>query len=342
MALVLKQMASNHLTSTPPDMLEALMQIDQVRLNFSDDNRLLLNLTIAFIMFGVALELKPADFMRLFSHPKPVLVGIASQFLAMPLLTFLLAISLKDYITPTVGLGMILVAACPGGNISNFISALARGNIALSVSLTAFSSLGGLLLTPFNFAFWGNLFMKVYATGITASLIRPIKVDPVDVVTTIFLILGIPLILGVLCNAKAPQVAGKMLIPIKRFSILAFAAMIVLIFAKNYAFFLQYIKYIFLIVLLHNAFALAVGYYVAQSFRLHRQDCKTISIETGIQNSGLALALLFNPSIFPEDLAIGGMAFIAAWWGVWHIIAGLSIAGYWSGFSLRPVQLGAE
>ena len=323
-------------------MQEALMQIDQVRLNFSADNKLLLNLTIAFIMFGVALELKPADFKRLFSHPKPVLVGIGSQFFAMPLLTFLLAVSLKNVITPTVGLGMILVAACPGGNISNFISALARGNIALSVSLTAFSSMGGLLLTPLNFAFWGNLFLKIYTSGNSGGLIRPIKVDPIDVLTTIFLILGIPLILGVLCNAKAPRIAGKMLIPIKRFSILVFAAMIVLIFAKNYAFFLQYIKYIFLIVLLHNALALAVGYYVARSFHLQQQDCKTISIETGIQNSGLALALLFNPSIFPEDLAVGGMAFIAAWWGVWHIIAGLGIAGYWSGFSLRPVQLEAE
>ncbi|MEZ4940319.1 MAG: bile acid:sodium symporter family protein [Saprospiraceae bacterium] len=323
-------------------MLEALMQIDQVRLNFSADNKLLLNLTIAFIMFGVALELKPEDFKRLFSHPKPVLVGIGSQFLAMPLLTFLLAVSLKNHITPTVGLGMILVAACPGGNISNFISALARGNIALSVSLTAFSSLGGLLLTPLNFAFWGNLFMKIYASGNAGVLIRPITLDPVDVLSTIFLILGIPLILGILFNAKAPGMAVKILVPIKRISILVFTVMIVLIFTKNYSFFLQYIKYIFLIVLLHNALALAVGYFAARSFRLQPQDCKTISIETGIQNSGLALALLFNPGIFPADLPIGGMTFIAAWWGVWHIVAGLGIAGYWSGFSLRPVRMGTE
>ena len=133
------------------------MKIDEIRLNFSDDSRFLLNLTIAFIMFGVALELKPDDFRRLFKQPRPVLVGIFSQFLLMPLLTFLVVISLRNYITPTVGMGMILVAACPGGNISNFISSLARGNIALSVSLTAFSSLGGLILTPFNFAFWGNM-----------------------------------------------------------------------------------------------------------------------------------------------------------------------------------------
>lgn len=312
------------------------MKIDEVRLNFSDDNKLLLNLAIAFIMFGVALELKPADFKRLVRQPRPVLVGIVSQFLVVPLLTFLLAISLKNYITPTVGLGMILVAACPGGNISNFISALARGNIALSVSLTAFSTLGGLILTPFNFAFWGNLFMKAYAIGNTSTLLRPLEIDPIDVLQTIFLILGIPLILGILFNLKFPKITAKILIPIKRFSILAFASMIVIIFAKNFDLFITYIPFIFLIVLVHNLLVLSAGYYFAAAFRLSKQDRKTISIETGIQNSGLALALLFNPRIFPEELAIGGMAFIAAWWGVWHIVAGLSIAGYWSGFSLRP------
>lgn len=317
-------------------MLESLLDIDQIRLNFSADNKQLLNLTIACIMFGVALELTAADFRRLFSHPRAVLVGIVSQFLLMPLITFLLAISIRDHITPTVGLGMILVAACPGGNISNFISALARGNVALSVSLTAFSSLGGLLLTPFNFAFWGGLFMKVYAAGAPADLVRPLEIDPLDVFSTILLIIGIPLLAGILFHLKFPRWTAAITIPIKRLSILAFAAMIVIIFVKNYDFFLQHIKYIFLIVLAHNLLAFAGGYSLARLFRLPRQERRTISIETGIQNSGLALALLFNPRIFPADMAVGGMAFIAAWWGVWHIIAGLSLAGYWSGFSLKP------
>ena len=317
-------------------MLESLMKIDEVRLNFSDDSKVLLNLTIAIIMFGVALELKPNDFKSLYQQPRPVLVGILSQFLLMPLITFLIAISMKSFITPTVGLGMILVASCPGGNISNFISSLARGNVALSVSLTACSSIGALILTPFNFAFWGNLFVKFYAMGNPSALLRPIAVDPVDVFVTILLILGIPLMLGLLFNRKLPGITSKILIPIKRFSILAFTAMIVIIFAKNYEPFVAHIRYILVLVLIHNLLALVTGYYAAAAFRLSRRNCRTISIETGIQNSGLALALLFNPRIFSPDLPLGGMAFIAAWWGVWHIISGLTIAGYWSGFSLRP------
>ncbi|MDH5610561.1 MAG: bile acid:sodium symporter family protein [Cyclobacteriaceae bacterium] len=319
-------------------MFEVLQEIDQIRLNFSNDGQLLLNLTIAFIMFGVALELRMEDFTRLFNNPKPALVGIVSQFLLMPFLTFTIAISLSHYITPTVGLGMILVAACPGGNISNFISALAKGNIALSVSLTAFSSLGGIILTPFNFAFWGNLFIRAYNNPAASGLLRPLDIDALNVLQTIVIILGIPLVLGVLFNAKFPKTTQKIVVTIKRISILAFFAMVVIIFSKNYEYFILYIWYIFVLVLIHNGLALSIGYLAGKLARLDNRDCKTISIETGIQNSGLALALLFNPRIFPQDMAIGGMAFIAGWWGIWHILSGMTIAGLWSGFKLKTAN----
>ena len=140
-------------------MLEALKFIDDVSLNMGGGSSLVLNLSIAFIMFGVALELDLREFVTLFKSPKPVFVGIFSQFLLMPALTFGLVMLFRNHITLTVGLGMILVAACPGGNLSNFFSNLARGNLALSVSLTAFSGLGGFVLTSLNFVFWGNLYL---------------------------------------------------------------------------------------------------------------------------------------------------------------------------------------
>jgi len=318
-------------------MQETLMQLDQIRLNFSTEGRQLLNLTIAFLMFGVALELKVADFVKLFKQPKSAFVGIISQFILMPLLTFLLALSVRDYITPTVGLGMILVAACPGGNISNFLSSLSKGNVALSVSLTAFSSFAALILTPLNFSIWGGLFLKFY-TNNTGLIIPGLEIDLLSVLETIIILLGIPLILGILFSTKFPKTTAKILITIKRVSILSFFGMVVVIFSKNYDYFILYIQYIFLIVLVHNALALATGYYAAKWAGLNLQDRKTISIETGIQNSGLALALLFNPRIFPESIPVGGMAFIAAWWGVWHILSGLTIAGIWTGFSLKSAK----
>lgn len=317
-------------------MLEALREIDGVRLNYNEQGSNIVSITIALIMFGVALELTPDDFKRLLNQPKSALVGIFSQFLLMPLLTFILVVSLSNYITPTVGLGMILVAACPGGNISNFISSLARGNVALSVSLTAFSSIGGLILTPLNFAFWGNLYLKYNLGTSNSSYVPPINIDIFSVFMTIVFIIGIPLFLGILFNTKFPKTTQRIVITVKRLSIIAFAAIVIAIFSANFSYFIKFIKYIFLLVLVHNALALFMGYYVAKAFKLNKMDRKTISIETGIQNSGLALALLFNPAIFPVDLPIGGMAFIAAWWGLWHILSGLTIASIWSGFSIVP------
>jgi len=316
-------------------MLETLQEIDNIRLDFSNEGRHLLNITIAFIMFGVALELRIEDFKLLLRSPKPAIVGIVSQFVVMPFLTFCFVIILKDYITPTIGLGMILVAACPGGNVSNFISALAKGNIALSVSLTAFSSMAGLILTPLNFALWGNLYMNFYNNHAAAGLVRDLHIDPFSVLETIVIILGIPLILGVVFRAKFPKTTERIVISIKRLSIGFFLTLLVVLFYKNYEYFILYIQYVFLIVLIHNGIALASGYYSGKVMGLAERDCKTISIETGIQNSGLALALLFNPRIFPADLAVGGMAFVAGWWGLWHIFSGLTIAGVWSGFSLK-------
>jgi bile acid:Na+ symporter, BASS family len=100
--------------------------------------------------------------------------------------------------------------------------------------------------------------------------------------------------------------------------------------AANFQNFLKHIRLIFVIVLIHNAFALATGYFFSRLMRLKIRDRKTVSIETGIQNSGLALALIFNPDVFPAELQLGGMAFIAAWWGIWHILAGMGIAFVWA------------
>lgn len=315
-------------------MLETFKALDSLRLNFSPDSLLILNLTIAFIMFGVALELKPQHFKNLAMNPRAAAVGAVSQFVLMPLMTFLLALAFRNYITPTIGLGMILVASCPGGNVSNFFSSLARGNVALSVSLTAISDFGAILITPFNFAFWGTLFTKVYALLNASDLVRPLEIPFLHVLQTVVILLGIPLTLGMLINLYFPKLTSKILIHVKRLSLVAFGAIIAVMFAKNWDFFLQYIKWIAVIVFIHNALTLTLGWSFASLFRLPFRDKKTITIETGIQNSGLALLLLFNPRIFPPDLAVGGMAFIAAWWGIWHLIAGLTLGGIWSGFKL--------
>ena len=318
------------------DMLETLEEINKVRLNFSESNVLWLNIAVAFIMFGVALELNLRDFKQLMIRPRAVFVGIASQFLLLPLFTFIIIVLFKNHITLTVGLGMALVAACPGGNVSNFFSALARGNIALSVGLTAFSSIAGLFMTPFLFSFWGSLTVSVFHSGDGTGLMRHLPIDPLNVFLTVLLILGLPLVLGIMFKNRFPQTTYKILPTTKRLSIIIFLSIVAIIFVKNFDLFLKYIPYIFILVLIHNGTALALGFFSGKIFKLPHRDCKTLSVETGIQNSGLALALLFNPLVFPPEMEIGGMTFIAAWWGVWHLLAGLIISGFWSGFKVSP------
>ena len=303
-----------------PEIVSLIDGID-VTLNAGGMNTI--NIVLAFVMYGVALGIKPGMFVEVFKKPKSVLVGACSQIILLPLFTFLLALALGSSISWTMAMGMILVASCPGGNISNFISSLSKANVELSVSLTAISTALAILTTPFNFWFYGNLYMNL--SGI-AGEVPQLTIPLWDVFKTIFILLGIPLTLGILTAHYLPKIAEKLKKPMQIFSILFFIAMIVLSFMGNIDAFLKCIKYIFLIVLVHNLLALLLGYGTSSAFRLNNRDRRTITIETGIQNSGLGLVLLLGTSIFADFPPHGGTLVITAWWGIWHIVSGLVAA----------------
>ena len=303
-----------------PEIVSLIDGID-VTLNAGGMNTI--NIVLAFVMYGVALGIKPRMFVEVFKKPKSVLVGACSQIILLPLFTFLLALALGSSISWTMAMGMILVASCPGGNISNFISSLSKANIELSVSLTAISTALAILTTPFNFWFYGNLYMNL---SNIAGEVPQLSIPLWDVFKTIFILLGIPLTLGILTAHYLPKAADKMKKPMQIFSILFFIAMIVLSFMGNIDAFLKCIKYIFLIVLVHNLLALLLGYGTSSAFRLSARDRRTITIETGIQNSGLGLVLLLGTSIFADFPPHGGTLVITAWWGIWHIVSGLVAA----------------
>lgn len=268
-------------------------------------------------MFGVAINLKWSDFLLILQHPKSVIAGLISQFFLLPALTFLLILIIQP--RPSFALGMLLVAACPGGNISNFMASMARGNAALSVSLTAVSSSLAIFMTPINLSFWAGLYPP------TEAILTSISLDFWDLLKTITTLLLVPIILGMLLRKYRARLADR-LHPIMHYSSIAIFAMIILLaFRANFDLFMEYIHYVILLVLIHNAIALASGYQIGRIFKLSVRDKRSIAIETGIQNSGLGLILIFG---FFDGL--GGMAIVAAWWGIWHIISGLSIAYFWS------------
>ena len=294
-----------------------MSNLDAIRLNFNPESLQTLNWILAFIMFGVALELRWVDFVRLKDNPKASVVGIASQFLLLPFLTFILVLLLRPH--PSLALGMMLVAACPGGNISNFLTHLAKGNTALSISLTAVGTALAVFTTPINLSVWANLYSP------TSGLLKQVSLDSWNMITTILVLAGVPLMLGMLVNHYFPQVAQKLSKGVKPDSILIFVIFVVIAFSSNYRLFSQHIDKVAFIVLIHNAVALAAGFFAARWAGLPVADQRTISIETGIQNSGLGLILIFR---FFDGM--GGMALVAAWWGIWHIVSGLAIAMFWA------------
>jgi len=287
--------------------------LDQVRLNFNPTGIAIINAAIGLMMLGVALELRLEDFKRIVTSPKAPVIGLVAQFLLLPAFTFLLVLIIKPY--PSVALGMMLVAACPGGNLSNIVTYLSQGNTAVSISMTAVSTIAAIVMTPLNISFWGGM------NPATSAIMKQVSLNPADVFTTVFLILGIPLIVGMTIGHYFPGFAAKVKKPFKIFSLVFFIVIVCGALAANWQNFLAYIGLVIFAVLIHNALALNLGYWSGKIMGLPERDCRAVCIEVGIQNSALGLVLVFN---FFDGL--GGMAIVVACWGIWHIIAGLITA----------------
>lgn len=291
--------------------------VDDIILNFDPNSLMVLNVILAIIMFGVSLDLKVDDFKRVVQNPKGPIIGVIAQFLLLPAFTFALTLLIKP--APSVALGMILVSTCPGGNVSNFFTNYAKGNTALSVSMTSISTVLAIFMTPINLHLWGGL------NPDTKVLLTKVNISFWDMLLTIFLILGIPLILGMYFATKKPNIAKKLKVPFKYASVIFFVGFVLASFSNNIDNFLKYIKYVMYIVAVHNLVALSLGYFAAKFGKLKEIDRRAITMEVGIQNSALGLILIFD---FFNGL--GGMALITAWWGIWHIIAGLVLGSFWS------------
>jgi bile acid:Na+ symporter, BASS family len=306
-----------------------MQSIDQIKLNFNPGDLLVLNVILGLVMFGVALDLKWEDFRRVAREPRGPIIGLIAQFCLLPAFTFLLTLLLSP--PPSIALGMILIAACPGGNLSNFIAHLAKGRTVLSVSMTAISTAAAVFMTPFNVLFWGRL------NPATASIIKEVSLDPLEMFITVALILILPLILGMSLAAYKENWAVKLRGPFKIFSLLSFGVFIVVAFHNNLDHFINHVGKVFLPVLIQNAMALSLGYFSARLLKLTTAEARAVSIEVGIQNSALGLILIFN-----FFAGMGGMAVAAAWYGIWHILAGLSLAAFWLKFVPLPEQASAE
>lgn len=284
--------------------------LDQAQIHFDEGSLWVMNIALGLVMFGIALNLTARDFKQLWLAPKPIIAGLISQFIALPLVTYFLV----TWFNPPagVGLGMIMVAACPGGNVSNFITQLAKGNTALSISLTALATAVAVLMTPLNFTFYASL----WTPG--SSFMQNVSVDVWSMAVLVGLLLGFPLGMGLWMRHSQPTRAKKLAFWINRGALLFFLGLIIAAVLQNKAQIEAYSGLLFGYVFIHQGLAMATGYGMSRLFGLGVSNQKTLIIETGIQNSGLGLMLIFT---FFNGL--GSMALIAAFWGIWHLISGL-------------------
>jgi len=268
-------------------------------------------------MFGVALDLKLSDFTYISKNPKSVIVGLFSQWIILPILTLILIWIIRpEY---SLALGMILISACPGGNVSNYAVHLAGANTALSVIITTTSTLFCVLSTPILFSC-----MSKWLPGVST---QPIEFDIsfYNMAITIGQLILLPILFGQIMTIFFPEWVKKIRKPIKILSLLIFIAFVIVAIAGNLQNLQKYIGHVFFIVMLHNGLALTIGYVWANKLmKLDVPESRAISIETGIQNSGLALILIFN---YYDGK--GGMALIAAWWSVWHLLSASGLAYVW-------------
>ena len=286
-------------------------------MQFSSENLLILNVILAFMMFGVSLSLTGEDFRRVLKRPDAPIVGLLAQFVLLPAATCLTTWFFE--VDPEMALGMILVASCPGGSFSNIMTWLARANVAVSVSMTAVSSLAAMVMTPFNFALYGWL------NPHTRSMLTAIQLDSMNILILVALVLGLPLLVGMMTGKLFPRFAARAEKPMRVITLLVLLLFVGVAFGNNMEVFLATADRIVILVVLQNLLALGMGAFAGGLTGLPRQDRRAITMEVGIQNSGLGLAILFT--FFPQA---SGMILIAAFWGVWHLISGLLLAWWWS------------
>lgn len=292
------------------------MDVDSMVLHFDESQLRLLNYCLGFMMFGVALDLTIADFKRVFLNPRSTLIGMTSQLILLPAFTMILVL-LWDMPT-SMKMGLLLVAACPGGNISNYLVHRSGGNTALSITLTSIATLLSVVLTPTIFFLYSRYLFKLQHEV-------ALNIDIGDMIGILVQLIVIPLIIGMASNHYLPKITARIRRIVKPSSVILLIIIIIIVLWQNITNARQYLYMVFLLVLIHNCGAYIIGYYFAKILKEPEENARAIAFETGIQNAGLGLILIFN---FFNGL--GGMALVAGWWGVWDLVSGFLLSEYWS------------
>ena len=291
-----------------------MQALDELRIALDPIGQAGVAVALMLVIFSVALGLRVSDFGLLKTQPLTYVGGVLTQVVGLPFLTFLV-LSVVE-VPASVALGMIVVACCPGGAVSNLLTFLARGNVAYSVALTATSSLLAAVLTPASILFWSHLYPP------TAALIDTLDVSPWVFLGQTMLLLGLPLLTGMLLAARVPDIAERLRKRTALLGSLTLAGVIVYGILTFFPVFAWALPMLLGIAIVHNALAFLLGAGIGVAMRANGPIRRALTMEVGIQNSGLAIVILIA-----QLEGVGGAAAMAAVWGVWHLIAGALIVG---------------
>lgn len=273
---------------------------------------------LGVIMFGMGATLTPNDFKEVFRQPRAVFIGVAAQFIIMPLLAYILAVIFR--LPPEIAVGVILVGSAPGGTSSNVVTYLARGNTALSVACTSVSTLLAPFLTPLIFYFLAQHWLEISASAMFFSIVKMVI---------------IPIVLGLLLRMVGKRYVAEASKAFPLISVIAIVMIVCAVVAGSKDRLLETGLIIFAVVILHNGLGYLLGFWLGRLFKLNYEDSKAISVEVGMQNSGLGAALA---AIHFEPIT----AVPSAIFSFWHNISGAILASYWAGKQAKRERLADE
>jgi bile acid:Na+ symporter, BASS family len=299
--------------------------IDQIPLNFSPGIGIAVAVMVGFLVFAVSLDLTWEELLRVIKRAKAPLIGLIAQFGILPAVAFVVGMYLID--VPSIALGLLLVTCCPGGALSNYLTRVAGGNVATSISMTTVSTLFSIILTPILFALWASLNIS------THGLIQDISLEPYRVIMTLLLMLVIPVTAGMLLYAKRPDTANRIRGIIRHLAGIVFAMIVATIIASNFKSLAQLAQVALLPVLLTFLISVGLGWGLGLLTGLMAADRRAVAIEVAFQNVALAIGL--GITFFPS---IAGIAAVAILWGIVHLTLGFGLAITWNFISIRQKQ----
>ena len=301
----------------------ALVELDQATFQFSQRAGVAVAVMVGFLVFAVALDLTWAQFRRVLERPAAPAIGLIAQFVILPAVAFGVGALLGS--APSIALGLVLVASCPGGALSNYLTGVARGDVATSISMTAVSTVTCVLVTPLLFAFWTSL------RPATSGLLREIEIDPLRLIATLTIMLVVPVSAGMLLRRSRPGAADAIRGWVRRVAMLVFATVVAVVLGTNLELLVSHSLRALAPVLVTFVLAGALGWGLARATSRTPEERRAVVFEVCMQNVALAIAMAV--AFFPS---LAGVAITAALWGVVHLCLGVALAALWRRVPLTP------